>query len=299
MEKNKISLVIPTWNGEKLLRKNLSKVLAVLPKGVEVIIVDDGSTDGSIKYLKSQISNLKSTFKGLNLRVIQNEKNCGFIYSCNRGVKEARGEFIVLLNNDVVPQRGFLEAALRHFGDPKVFAINFNEPQYNGYAKIWWRGGFVHHGLGKCDKAHICAWASGGSAVYRKSLWEELGGFDPLYHPFYWEDFDLGYRAWKAGYKIIWEPNAIVEHRHESTTSKLNKYYVNQIKERNQLLFIWKNISDFWWRFSNIFGVVLRTVLGPNYLKVVWMAIKQYRKFSNPRAKREKLTDKEVLRLFE
>ncbi|MCD6225484.1 glycosyltransferase family 2 protein [bacterium] len=287
----KISVVIPNWNGERLLRKNIPLILRALPKGTEVIIVDDGSTDGSREYLEK----LK---KSKRLKVILNKQNRGFIYSCNRGVKEAKGDFIILLNNDVIPQKGFLKPALKHFENPKVFAVSFNEQQF-GWAKIWWRGGFIHHGVGgRPNKPHISAWASGGSAVYRKSIWEELGGFDPLYHPFYWEDFDLGYRAWKAGYKIIWEPKAIVEHRHESTISKLDKEYVTIIKERNQLLFIWKNIEVKWWRIANLFGMIFRCLLGPNYLKVVWYAWKQYCKLGRPKAFGGKRSDIQIINLF-
>jgi len=298
-----ISVVIPNWNGEKLLRKNLPKILAALPRNTEVIIVDDGSTDGSKKYLRNigyrhiGYRKNKNTSKFL-IRVIFNDRNRGFIYSCNRGVKEAKGEFVVLLNNDVVPHKGFLEAALKRFDDAKVFAVSFCEQEY-GWAKIWWRGGFIHHGVGgRGKRSHISAWASGGSAIYRKSIWQELGGFDNLYHPFYWEDFDLGYRAWKVGYKIIWDPKAIVEHRHESTISKLNKNYVSLVKERNQLLFIWKNIDDFWLKLSHPFGLLLRVLTGPNYLKVIWAAWRQYRRFGKPKGNEKVRSDREILKLF-
>ena len=315
----KLSVVIPNWNGERLLKKNLPLILKVLPRRSEVIIVDDGSQDNSVVLVEtfitclqdkqfitqndSELAEIKKILsqvanRGLQLKLIKNRSNRGFIYSCNRGVREAKGELIVLLNNDVVPQKDFLVPALKHFQDPRVFAVSFNEQQF-GWAKIWWRGGFIHHGIGGRDKkAHITAWASGGSAIFRKSIWQKLGGFDPLYHPFYWEDFDLGYRAWKAGYKIIWEPKAIVDHRHESTISKLDQSYVNLIRERNQLLFIWKNIDDFWLRLTHPLGLLLRVATGPNYLKVIWAAWRHYRRQGRPRGKEKKRTDREILNLF-
>ena len=287
--RKKVSVIIPNWNGEKLLRKNLPQVLKALPKNSEVIVVDDGSTDGSKEYLKTTTKNLK---------VIFNDRNLGFSKVCNQAAKSAKGEFLVLLNNDVIPEKGFLKPALNHFNDPDVFAVSFNEPQF-GWAKIWWRGGFIHHGTGgRGKKSHICAWASGGSAVFRKSMWRELGGLDKLYEPFYWEDFDLGYRAWRRGWKIIWEPGSIVYHRHESTISKFSRDYVNLIRERNQLLFIWKNIDDFWLRLSHPFGLALRALTAPNYIKVIWSACKQYRRFNKPEEKNRVRADKEILGLF-
>lgn len=235
----KVSLIIPNWNGRKLLEKNFPKVMeaAKLPenKAVEIIVVDDGSTDKSVEYIRN-IS--------LKVKIIENKLNRGFIYSCNRGIGEAKGEIVVLLNNDVVPEKSFLKYALPHFNDSSVFSVSFCEPNWS-WAKIEWKNGFIGHSPGvKAKTAHISGWASGGSAVFRKSIWEALGGFDPLFAPFYWEDLDISYRARKRGYKIFWEPRAIVHHEHEGTISRFSSTYVRMISERNQLLFIWKNISD-------------------------------------------------------
>ena len=292
MKKIKVSVIIPNWNGEKLLKKNLPQVLRLLPSNTEVIIVDDGSTDGSKEYLK------KLKAKSFKLKVIFNKKNKGFVYTANRGVKEAKGDFVALINTDVLPQKSFLDSALNHFKDKDVFAVSFAERDY-GWAKIWWRVGFIHIGDGgKTKKAHISAWASGGTGIFRKKMWEKLGGFDPLYAPYYWEDFDLGFRAWKRGWKVIWEPQAKVIHKHESTTSKVNRSYVDLIKERNQLLFIWKNIDNSWLQFTNWAGMALRSALGPNYLKVIRAARKQYRSFNKPKDRNTKFSALQVIRLF-
>lgn len=286
----KISVVIPNWNGEKLLSKNLFKTIDAFPRGTEIIVVDDGSTDNSVSLLKKL--QVKRKFK-----LVVNRKNLGFLKTCNKAARLVKGELIVLLNTDVVPKKGFLKPVERHFNDPKVFAVSFNESKY-GWAKIWWRGGFIHMGDGGQSKvAHATAWASGGSAIFRKDVWKKLGGFDPMFHPFYWEDFDIGFRAWKNGYKIIWEPKALVQHKHEATTSKLDSRYVSLIKERNQLLFIWKNISNWQWRVANVFGILLRIFMGPNYIKVVWAAISQYCRFGRPKVE-GKISAKKVISLF-
>lgn len=196
--KRKVSVIIPNWNGKKLLEKNLPLVFRVLPKGTEVIIVDDGSTDGSQEYLK------KLKTQNSRLKVFFNKKNLGFAKAVNQGVEKAHGEIVVLLNNDVIPQKDFLKPLEKDFRDPKVFAVSFNEQNWS-WAKLKWVNGFVEHEPGpKVDKVHISAWTSGGSGAFRKKIWEKLGGFDEMYSPFYWEDIDLSYRAWKRGYKVLW-----------------------------------------------------------------------------------------------
>jgi len=286
-----VSVIIPTWNAEKILRKNLPKILAALPVDAELIVIENGSTDNSSQLLKEIAK------KDKRLKPILKKENLGFIDGCKLGADCAQGDFLVFINNDVIPEPGFLFPALNHFKDKDVFAVSFNEPQF-GWAKIWWRGGFIHHGIGGSGKeAHISAWASGGSSIVRRSMWEKLGGFDPLFAPFYWEDFDLSYRAWKRGWKTIWEPNSVVHHKHESTISKLDKSHVDLIKERNQILFAWKNISDPLLRLSQPFGITLRIMTGPNYLKVFVAAIIQWLKLG----KKDKVqirTDREIFNLF-
>jgi len=291
MSKIKISVIIPTWNAEKILKKNLPKILAALPNNTELIVVENGSTDNSPQLLKEIAK------KDKRLKPIFETENLGFIGGCKSGADCAQGEFLAFINNDVIPEPGFLPPAMVHFKDKDVFAVSFNEPQF-GWAKIWWRGGFVHHGVGGSGKkAHVSAWASGGSSIVRKSMWETLGGFDPLFAPFYWEDFDLSYRAWKRGWKIIWEPESVVHHEHEATISRLNRSYVDLVKERNQLLFAWKNITDPLMIISQPFGVLLRISTGPNYLKVFVAAIIQWLKLGK-KEKAQTRTDREIFNLF-
>jgi len=271
-----VSIIIPNWNGERLLRKNLPKVIQAVKLSscqTEIIVVDDGSTDESVEYLKTQNSKLKSvcagrtTTKNLKLKIVENKENRGFIYSCNRGVKEARGEVVVLLNNDVIPEKDFLRYVLPHFEDPKVFAVSFYEPNWS-WAKIEWKKGFIEHSPGtKTNTTHVSAWASGGSAAFRKSIWQKLGGFDSLFAPFYWEDIDLSYRAWKRGYQIFWEPKAVVYHQHESTISRFSADYIRLISERNRLLFIWKNITSPRMMLEHKFWLGLKFIRNQGYFR--------------------------------
>lgn len=287
---NKISIIIPSYNGLELLKKYLPLVIKWSPSSAQIIIVDDASSDGSVDFLK----NLSKAHKQLTLIINQNNK--GFIYNCNLAAKTAKGNLLVLLNNDVKPTRNFLEPAIKHFKDKNVFAVSLNE-QGQSWAKIFWEKGMISHSPGdKSNKTHISAWASGGSAIFRKSMWEELGGFDPMLKPFYWEDFDIGIRAWKKGWKILWEPQAKVFHKHETTMSKLNQDYVLNIKERNHLLVTWKNIDSSNLFLSHLKNIVFRTLKHPGYAVVIFRAVQ--RALTSDFSRNKGLPTKELFQKF-
>jgi len=287
----KISVVIPNWNGRILLKKNLPAVLATKP--FEVIVVDDASPDDSINFLKENYPQIK---------IIRHQRNLGFAAACNSGVKAAAGEIVVLLNLDVIPEKDVLEKTLPDFEDEKVFAVSFNEPSWS-WARIKWVCGFVEHEPGpRVQKTHISAWASGGSAAFRKSIWEKLGGFDELYKPFYWEDVDLGYRAWKRGYKILWEPKAVVYHKHESTIGRhFSKKYIDSVSERNRLLFIWKNITNFSLTREHKFYLLRRLIRQFGYFRIFGGALLRF-PLVLPRRFKEfqeaKISDREIFQKF-
>lgn len=235
-----ISIIIPNYNGAELLKKNLPKVLAATGNA-EVIVVDDASIDASLDILRT-----------FDVKVVVNEKNMGFSSTANRGVKEARGDIVVLLNTDVAPEKNFLEPLMQHFKDPNVFAVGCMDKSVDGEKIVLrgrgigsWQRGFFVHGRGEVDRTNTL-WVSGGSGAFRKSLWEKLGCFDELYNPYYWEDIDLSYRALKAGYTILFESKSIVTHEHNKGAIKqlYSLFRVKTIAYRNQFIFVWKNATD-------------------------------------------------------
>jgi len=290
----KFSIIIPNWNGEKLLSKNLP---AVLKTGAQqVIVVDNGSTDDSITFLK------KLQPQNFCLKVIFNQSNRGFVRAVNQGVKVADGEIVVLLNNDVKPESDFLKSLSKDFQDEKVFAVSLNEPQWS-WAKGKWVDGFVEHEVGqKTNKPHCSFWASGGSSAFRRSIWLKLGGLDEIFAPFYWEDTDLSYRAWKRGYKILWEPESIVHHQHEGTIgSRFSPKYVNFISQRNQLLFTWKNITNFRMLLEHKMALFKRLITKPGYWRPFLAAwFKFYLIFPRwlKEVKDKKVSDREIFQQF-
>jgi len=111
-----ISVIITSWNGEKILKKNLLKVIASSPEAKEIIVTDDASTDATLSYLKT----LTPRFK--KLKIISQKKNRGFGYNSNSAVKKAKGDLVALLNNDVIPEKGYLKACLPYFQKKDTFA---------------------------------------------------------------------------------------------------------------------------------------------------------------------------------
>lgn len=260
-----LSIVIPNYNGEDLLRKNLPKVfdaISLYKDGrVEVVIIDDCSTDNSMDVLGILLPKLKLTFLDIKIKTIKNEKNIGFSSNINKGVKNTSGDILILLNTDVAPKRDFLNPLLRHFSDQNVFAVGCKDESVEGDKIVLrgrgigaWKKGFFVHSRGEVDKTNTL-WVNGGSGAFRKRIWEKLGGFDDLYSPFYWEDIDLSYRAVKSGYTILFEPKSIVVHEHEkgAIKSSFSPSKINAIAYRNQFVFVWKNITDLSMQFEHLF----------------------------------------------
>lgn len=264
-----VSVVMPNLNGEKLLEKNLPKLIAAkdyLPNGIiEIIVVDDGSWDGSVNFLKTNYP---------NIRLFKHTANRGFSAAVNTGARAAKGDLILLINTDVIPDVDCLERVLPNFEDKTVFAVSLHEKGF-GSAKGTFVDGYIQLAMGEeGNKKHPSFYVSGGSGVFRRSTWVDLGGMDErLLSPFYWEDIDLCYRAAKRGYKLLWEPEAVVEHHHESTISKFPKDYVARIRERNQLLMLWKNVTSPNLTRKHIIGLFTRLIKHPGYIRIVFMAL--------------------------
>lgn len=251
-----ISVILPNYNGEKLLQETLPKIVDAVKdyKGtIEIIIADDASSDNSVKVTKQFITTIKQKHLILKLVENHNRKEGGFSKNVNRGVHAATGEILVLLNTDVIPYKGFLEPLLSHFSDEKVFAVGcMDESIEDGKTVLRGRGvgkwekGFLLHSAGTLDKKRTL-WVSGGSGAFRKSMWEKLGGLNELYNPFYWEDIDISYRAQKMGFLTLFEKDSRVVHEHSKGIIKTT-YQPNNVKKivyRNQCIFVWTNITDF------------------------------------------------------
>lgn len=285
MKQFSFEVIIPSYNGLPLLKKHLPEVIGHSPANTRVIVIDDGSTDETEEFLKEKYP---------DVICLHHDKNLGFTKSVNLGFQAAKADLVVLLNNDVSPKEGYLRTTTRFFEDDNVFAVTLNETA-SSWPQVTFSGKLQYVRGTEKTKPHYSAWASGGSAVFRSSLWQQLGGFDEVYSPGYWEDIDLGWRAWKAGYSIIWDPQSKVVHQHESTFNLLNRQQLNMIKQKNELLFNWKNITDPDLRREHLNYLIHYSLIHPGYLKVIFPALLALPHLGA--ASKAVRTDKEVLSL--
>lgn len=246
-----ISVVIPVYKKIPQFIENLKQNIPFI-KDCEIIIVNDDPSESLEPYL--------ADFK--TVKLIENKQNMGFAPTVNIGVEQAQNPYILLLNSDVVLKNADYKKAMDHFSDKTVFAVSFAQKEKNGDIvgknRMYWKKGFFQHSKALNLEPGINGWAEGGSCLIDTNKFRNLHGFDEIYSPFYWEDIDLSYRAWKYGYKVLFDPNVVVQHHHESTIGSFyKKKAIEQIAYRNQLLFIWKNITSFPLLLSHFFYLKL------------------------------------------
>ena len=258
------SVVIPNWNGRDLLAKYLPSVIEALAGNPanEIIVVDNASTDGSAVFVREHFP---------RVRVLQLDQNLGFGGGSNAGFREAKNNIVVLLNSDMRVDADFLQPLLDGFSDPQVFAVSaqifFADPkkvrEETGLTESAWIDGRLHVRHILDDRIHSRFpnfYAGGGSSAYDRRKFLELGGFDPLYEPFYLEDTDVSYMAWKRGWTVHYEPRSVVYHEHRGTIGKrFNDAFIAAVLKKNFLLFAWKNIHN--WRmllghFASVYGTM-------------------------------------------
>jgi GT2 family glycosyltransferase len=268
-----LSIVIPNYNGEQLMRDNLPSVIDALTLWggeYELVVVDDCSTDGSREFLA-----------GLpQVRVISNPVNMGFSRSCNAGMMPVKYPICLCLNNDVKVEPGFIEPLLRHFSDPSVFAVTPNilverEGRNQGIVAGLYGKGFIKGAFGAIDERggeRENLYAIGACVAYDMEKFMALGGFSEIYTPYLFEDVDISYRAWKRGWRSIYEPGGTVHHYSSASIGRTKKRHKRRIYFRNRFLFHWINLTDTPFIARNIFHTTLRLAVSFLWLDFTYYA---------------------------
>lgn len=238
----KATIIIPNYNGLKFMEMCMSALEKQTCKDFEILVVDNGSTDGSVEWLKE--NEIPSIFL---------PENTGFSGAVNVGIKASKTPFVILLNNDTEAKEGYVEALIREIErsskifsvSPKMIQLYHKELMDDGGDMYSIMGWAYQRGVGQeierynraCNVFSACA----GAAIYRREVFEEIGYFDEM-HFAYLEDIDVGYRAKIAGYYNRYCPSAEIYHVGSGTSgSKYNEFKV-RLAARNNVYLNYKNM---------------------------------------------------------
>ncbi len=239
-----VTIVIPNYNGRKYLVPCLEALYGMTAVDMEVVVVDNGSEDQSIEEAERLYP---------QVRYMLLDKNYGFCRAVNEGIQASRTEYVLLLNNDTEIKKGFVENLLRTIKkSPKIFSVESKMIQYGNHSLIDSAGTYYNalgwafargrdSSAGKYNRRSRTFAACAGAAIYRKSVFEEIGGFDENYFA-YLEDIDMGYRARIYGYINLYEPKAEVIHVGSAASGSRYNEFKTMYSARNNIYLIYKNM---------------------------------------------------------
>jgi GT2 family glycosyltransferase len=270
MVKPLVSVVIPNWNGIAYLPECLESLGAQSYSPTEVIVADNASTDGSQALLRSRFP---------FARIVQLETNLGFTGACNAGMRTARGEIVIVLNNDTQVTPDWIEQVVSAFRrHPDAGLVASKMLLYDRRDTLHTAGDIVHvNGLPgnrgvwqpdseRYNKEEFIFSACGGSAAYRRSMLDQIGLFDADFF-FSCEDVDLAWRAQLTGWRCVYAPEAVVFHRLAATGGGATASFYDG---RNFLWVIAKNFpGQLLWKHG-------RDIVRAQF-RLAWDAIKAWR----------------------
>jgi GT2 family glycosyltransferase len=243
----KVSIVIPNFNGKHFLNDCFKSLLKQKNQIEEIILVDNGSRDGSQDFIKKYME--KYSF----FKIIENEKNLGFSVAVNQGIEASKSDFVFLLNNDVEVDEYSIVNLLKCINSrPKIFSVASKMIQFNnrnliddagdmytilGHTK---RLGFNKESTKYNSSKEIFS-SCGGAALYRKSVFKEIGYFDESFFA-YMEDVDIGYRGKIAGYKNLYCPKSKVYHVGSGSSGSQYNSFKIKLSAKNNVLVFYKNM---------------------------------------------------------
>ncbi len=251
VDRESCSVVIVSWNGRKLLEECLPPLYRALSRAGgshEVLVVDNGSEDGTAEWLAEHYP---------QIRLVALQANLGFGEGNNRGVRAASRDIVVLLNNDMIVEEDFLPSLLDAFEDPALFAVSSQiefpperRREETGNTRGRFRRGYFHLEHAPIGPAHFSRrrlpilWAGGGAAAFHRSRFLQLGGFSSIFSPCYLEDTDLSYRAWRRGWTVQVAAESRVLHKHRSTSARrFAPKQLHALIEERKLWYLWKNFQ--------------------------------------------------------
>lgn len=235
-----ISVITVNWNGRSHLEVLLPSLMSLGPG--EVIVVDNGSSDGSVEWLGRRFP---------QVRLLRNESNQGFASPCNQGARAARGRVLAFVNNDMRCHPAWIDAALPELENCACVASRILDWEgrhidYNG-SSLQYLGYAVQQDLGQVAESVIrrgqALFPCGGSMFVHRDVFLSLGGFDADYFAIF-EDVDFGWRLWISGHEVRVAPDSVTYHRGHATFQVQSLPKMRYLMHRNALFTIIKNYEE-------------------------------------------------------
>ena len=237
-ERPHVSVIVVNWNGLAYLPECLESLARQSYAALEIVVVDNGSTDGSVEYLRAQ--------HAPSVRLVESPANTGFAGGNNLGIRASKGAYVALINNDAAAAPGWVEALVAAAeADPRVGMCAsriyvWDQPGIIDGAGLLVSGDGIGRGRGRLEadcaefeREEEALLPSGCAALYRRAMLDEIGLFDEDFFA-YCEDTDLGLRGRIAGWRCRYVPGAVVRHRYSGSTAPHSPFKAFQV-ERNRI----------------------------------------------------------------
>lgn len=276
-----VSVIVVNYNGKDFLDRCLSSLLMTDYSNFEVILVDNGSSDGNLDFVKDKFGH------NPRLKTIKNTVNLGFAEANNIGIRHAQGKYVVLLNNDtVVAKRWLTELVKVMENDIRIAAAQSKLLLMDHPTRYDCAGGFLDHSggtyargqfaldTGQYEKIEEIFACKGAAMILRRGVLRTVGLLDSAYF-FYYEETDLCWRIWLAAYKVVFVPSSVVYHKGGGSIPKGTSqqiYFQVYLLNRNRIMTLLKN-----YEIRNLF-VYLKPWLLLQLLGTMSAGIRGYRR---------------------
>lgn len=255
------SIIIPTWNGREILEECLPSVVREMERREnidELLIVDNASSDGTGDFIAATYP---------FARVLRLEQNIA-IFALNRAARATSHRYMFFLNNDMLLNEGCIDHLLAGFDADDIFAVTGKVLQWDRTTvqagrrrPVYQRGMFWYLQATGPDVSGITLHALGGQSIFDREKFLALDGLDQLFSPFYHEDLDISWRAFRRGWRVMYDPRAVMIHRGAATAGRVyTREQLDTFMSKNMFLFIWKNLHGPGMLSGHLAWLILRTV---------------------------------------